>query len=95
MTWEANISDEKRTKLRTYHSTYNREYYSKSKSMKKSKKLYEFKRRYIIPENTLKTFGNDIPYLYNLQNILEFVSPETLHKFLTLNEKFEFESVSK
>ena len=95
MTWDVNMSDEKKKKLRNYHCNYNKDYYSKSNSMKKSKKLYEFKRRYIIPENTLKMFGNDIPYLYNLQNIMEFVSPDTIYKFLTLSTKLEFENVSK
>ena len=56
---------------------------------------YKLKQRVIIPDETLETFGNNIPALLKLQGVLELISPEVLYKYLSLETKFEFESVSK
>ena len=63
MTYHKGLSDERKVFLREYHNNYNKKYYQSSDSMKKSKVLYDFKRRYVLPPQILDTFGNNIPYL--------------------------------
>ena len=90
MTWKAEMNDDKKQHLRDYHKQYKNKYFKASNSMKKSKALYDLKRKYVIPDETLATFGNNIPYLLKLQMLLELISPEVLHKYLSLETKFEF-----
>ena len=90
MTWNIKIDDDKKKHLREYYRKYNKEYYQNSSSMKKSRALYKLKQRVVIPDETLKTFGNNIPALLKLQDVLQMISPEVLYKYLALESKFDF-----
>lgn len=92
MTWNINIDDDKKEHLREYHRKYNNEYYQNSSSMKKSRALYKLKQRFVIPDETLKTFGNNIPALLKLQDVLQMISPEVLYKYLSLESRFDFQT---
>ena len=90
MTWTADLDNDKKEQLREYHRKYNNEYFQNSNSMKKSRALYKLKQRVVIPNETLETFGNNIPALLKLQGVLELISPEVLYSYLSLATKFEF-----
>ena len=90
MTWTADLDNDKKEHLREYHRKYNNEYFQNSNSMKKSRALYKLKQRVVIPNETLETFGNNIPALLKLQSVLELISPEVLYSYLSLATKFEF-----
>ena len=92
MTYHKGLSDEKKAFLREYHNNYNKKYYQSSDSMKKSKVLCDFKRRYVIPPQILDTFGNTIPYLYTLQQAMANITPEAFQQFLELPHQLEFAS---
>ena len=92
MTWSEKLDNNKKEHLREYHRKYNNEYFQNSNSMKKSKALYKLKQRVIIPDETLETFGNNIPALLKLQGVLELISPEVLYKYLSHKTKFDFQA---